>query len=53
MNYINNVINYIEGLDITNIIDLAVAIAVIIIFLLLSPIIVYFVLKIFFRKDKK
>ena len=33
MNYINNVINYIEGLDITNIIDLAVAIAVIIIFL--------------------
>ena len=53
MNYINNVINYIEGLDITNIIDLAVAIAVVIVFLLLSPIIVYSVLKIFFRKDKK
>lgn len=53
MNYINNIINYIEGLDITNIIDFAVAIAVVIIFLLLSPILVYFILKIFFRKDKK
>jgi len=53
MSYINSVINYIEALDITNIIDLAVAIAIIILFLLLSPIIVYFVLKIFFKKDKK
>lgn len=53
MNYFNNFINYIQNLEVSTIIDFAVAIAVVILFLIFSPGVSYFILKIFFQKDKR
>lgn len=53
MNYFDNVINYIKNMDVSTIINFAVAIAVVILFLIFSPGISYSILKIFFQKDKR
>lgn len=53
MKSIQNFIEYIQGIEITQIIDVIIAIAIVIIALLLSPIITYLILKIFFKKTKK
>ena len=53
MSYFDNVINYIKSVDVSTIINFAVAIAVVILFLIFSPGISYSILKIFFQKDKR
>ena len=53
MSYFDNVINYIKNMDVSTIINFAVAIAVVILFLIFSPGISYSILKIFFQKDKR
>ena len=53
MNRINEIINYIHGIEISNIIDLIIAISIIIMFLVLSPSISYIILRIFYKKENK
>lgn len=53
MNRINEIINYIQGIEISNIIDLIIAISIIIMFLVLSPLIAYIILRVFYKKENK
>lgn len=53
MRRINDIISYIQMIEISNIIDLIIAISVVIMFLILSPIISYIILKIFYRQEDK
>ena len=53
MNRINEIINYIQGIEISNIIDLIIAISIIIMFLVLSPLTAYIILRIFYKKENK
>ncbi len=53
MDRINEVIAYIQGLELSKIVDLIIAIAVIILFLVISPVIGYGVLRIFYKKEDK
>ena len=53
MDRINEVVTYIQGIELTKLIDLIIAIAVIILFLVISPVIGYGVLRIFYKKEDK
>lgn len=53
MQVINNILSYLQSIEISQIVDLIIAIAVIILFLLLSPFVAYFALRIFYKAENK
>ncbi len=53
MNKIQEIIDFIRGVEMSQIINLIIALSIIIVFLLLSPIIAYGIVKIFLRKQTK
>lgn len=53
MQTVKNVLNYLQSIEISQIVDLIIALVVVILVLLISPFIAYVVLRLFYKKENK